>query len=85
MSLKKYVRGCVSLKKCKSQDKALQVTFFNRQEENSEGFSLNFVQELGLRASNVGGGGEGGGGGACSVTLRLIQLFSDGEGSPSIC
>ncbi len=34
MSFKKYVRGCVSLKKYKSQSKAVEVTV-NSKEENS--------------------------------------------------
>jgi hypothetical protein len=46
--LKKYVRGCVSLKKYKSQGKAVEVTV-NSKEENSEEYCLDFVQEFGLR------------------------------------
>jgi hypothetical protein len=48
MSLKKYIKGCVSLKKCKSQGKAVEVTV-NSKEENSYDFCLDFVQEFGLR------------------------------------
>ncbi len=41
------VRGCVSLKKYKSQGKAVEVTV-NSKEENSEDLSLDFVQVFGL-------------------------------------
>jgi hypothetical protein len=43
----KYIRGCVSLKKYKSQGKAVEVTVISKA-ENSEDFCLDFVQELGL-------------------------------------
>jgi len=43
------VRGCVSLKKCKSQGKAVEV---NSKEENSQDFCLGFVQEFGLSATS---------------------------------
>ncbi len=45
--LYKYVRGCVSLKKLKSQGKAVEVTE-NSKEKNSEDFYLDFFQEFGL-------------------------------------
>jgi hypothetical protein len=45
--LNKYVEGCVSLKKSKSQDKAVEVAV-NSKEENSQDFCLDFVQEFGL-------------------------------------
>ncbi len=41
------VKGCVSLRKCKSQGKAVEVTA-NSKEENSYVFCLDFVQEFGL-------------------------------------
>ncbi len=41
------VRGCVSLKKYKSQGKAVELTL-NSNEENFEDFCLDFVQEFGL-------------------------------------
>ena len=41
------VRGCVSLKKWKSQGKAVEVTV-NNKEENSEDLCLDFVQEVGF-------------------------------------
>ncbi len=44
------VKGCVSLKKYKSQGKAVEVTV-NRKEENSEDFCLDFVQEFGLNST----------------------------------
>ncbi len=54
MSLKKYVRGCVSLKKYKSLGKAVEVTV-NSKEGNSLDFCLDFVQEFGLfMRSSVG-------------------------------
>ncbi len=43
------VRGCMSLKKQKSQGKAVEVTS-NSKEENSQDFCLNFVQEFVLRS-----------------------------------
>jgi hypothetical protein len=42
------VIGCVSLKKLKSQGKAVDVTV-NSKEENSYDFCLDFVQEFSLR------------------------------------
>jgi hypothetical protein len=45
VSFTETVRGCVSLKKYKSQDKAVEVTV-NKKEENSKDFCLDFVQEL---------------------------------------
>ncbi len=45
--LQKYVRGCVSSKKLKSQGKAVEV-ILNSKEKNSEDFYLDFVQEFGL-------------------------------------
>jgi hypothetical protein len=44
VSLKKYKKGCVSLKKYKSEDKVVELTV-NSKEEN---FCLDFVQEFGL-------------------------------------
>jgi hypothetical protein len=41
------VRGCVSLKKKKSQGKAVEATL-NSKEENSSDICLDFVQEFGL-------------------------------------
>jgi hypothetical protein len=41
------VRGCASLKKQKSQDKAVEATV-NNKEENSSDFCLDFVQEFGI-------------------------------------
>jgi hypothetical protein len=41
------VRGCVTLKKYKSQGKAVEVTVSNK-DENSSDFCLDFFQELGL-------------------------------------
>jgi hypothetical protein len=41
------VRGCVSLKKYKSQGKAVEVTV-NSKDENSQDFCLDFIQEFGL-------------------------------------
>ncbi len=51
MSLEKYVLGCVSLKKYKSQGKADEMTV-NSKEENSVDFCLDFAQEFGLRIHN---------------------------------
>jgi hypothetical protein len=42
----------VSLKKHKSQDKAVEVTV-NSKEENSEDFCMDFVQEFGLWTGNA--------------------------------
>jgi hypothetical protein len=47
VSLKKYIRGCVSLKRQKSQGKAVEVTV-NSKEENSQDFCLDLVQEFSL-------------------------------------
>jgi len=41
------VKGCVSLKKYKSQNTAIEVTM-NSKEENSKDFCLDFVQEFGV-------------------------------------
>jgi hypothetical protein len=45
-------RGCVSLKKYRSQGKALKVTL-NSKEETPQDFFLDFVQEFGLRAKSL--------------------------------
>jgi len=50
------VRGCVNLKKYKSQGKAVEsveVTV-NIMEENSYDFCLDFIQEFGHEAKNFG-------------------------------
>jgi hypothetical protein len=52
--LKKYLRGCVSLKKYKSQSKAVEVTV-NSKEENSEDFCLDSVQEFGIWTEHQSG------------------------------
>jgi hypothetical protein len=49
VSLKKYIKGFVSLKKEKSQGKAVEGTV-NYNEENSQYFCLDFVLEFGLRS-----------------------------------
>ncbi len=49
-SFTETVKGCVSLKKYKSQSKAVEVTV-NNKEENSEDFCLDFDQEFGLSAN----------------------------------
>jgi hypothetical protein len=48
-SFTETVRGCVSLKKYKSQGVTVEVTV-NNMEENSSDFFLDFVQEYGLRS-----------------------------------
>jgi hypothetical protein len=48
VSLKKYIRGCVSLKKEKFQGKNVEMTV-NSKEENSLDFRLDFVQEFSVR------------------------------------
>jgi hypothetical protein len=45
--LQKYIKGCVNLKKYKSQGKAVQVTG-NNKAGNSYDLCLDFVQEFGL-------------------------------------
>jgi hypothetical protein len=45
--MRKYIRGCVSLKRQKSQGKAVDVTV-NSKEENSQDFCLDLVQEFSL-------------------------------------
>jgi hypothetical protein len=47
VSLKKYVRCCMSFKKYKSQGKAV-----NSKKENSEDFCLDLIQEFGLWQSS---------------------------------
>jgi hypothetical protein len=47
MIILETVRGCVSLKKYKSQGKAVEVTV-NSKEENPYDFCLDYVQEFGL-------------------------------------
>ncbi len=51
-SFTETVRGCVSLKKKKSQGKAVEVTV-NSKEENCQDFCLDFVQEFGLGLGSV--------------------------------
>jgi hypothetical protein len=46
-SFTETLRGCVSLKKQKSQGKAVEMTV-NNKEDNSKDFCLDFVQEFGL-------------------------------------
>jgi hypothetical protein len=45
------VRDCESLKKWKSEGKAVKVTM-NSKEENSQDFCLDFVQEFSFRLEN---------------------------------
>ncbi len=47
MRILEIVRGCLTLKKYKSQGIAVEVTV-NSKEENSDHFCLDYVQEFGL-------------------------------------